>query len=80
MKKPKTPPPTDELWTEAIKNNRLESMFSTARAPSVGYKYHHWDKLLYYSPPGDLSHREWWLALKLCRQPLFKSVPLRDMC
>ncbi len=41
-------------------------------------KYLHWDKLRHLTPPGDLTHDEWWLALKLRRRNLQKELPLKD--
>lgn len=78
MKKPKRPPPIQQLWSEAGKENRFLAIFPKAPGPLVGGKYLHWDKLVYQPPPEGLSHREWWLALKLRRQTLYKSVPLTD--
>jgi len=78
MKKPKTPPSMQELLREASGKERLHKIFDSTRGPSVRERYPHWHDLLHYSPPGDLSHREWWLALKLSRHSLFKSLPLTD--
>ena len=49
-----------------------------ACGPNVNGKYLHWDKLIRYSPPEGLSHEQWWTALKLSRQSLYKPVPLFD--
>ncbi|OHB68714.1 MAG: filamentation induced by cAMP protein fic, partial [Planctomycetes bacterium RBG_13_63_9] len=63
---------------DARKGNRLPTIFSKTIGPLVEGKYIHWDKLRYKEPPEGLSHPEWWLALKLSRQTLYKSIPLRD--
>jgi Fic family protein len=49
-----------------------------APTPEVGDGYVHWDKLRHLSPPGDLTHEEWWFSLKLARRPLLRPIPLTD--
>ena len=78
MRVPEKPPPMEELLQEAIGANRFAEVLNATGSPLVGGKYAHWDKLKYYQPPTDLSHREWWLALKLNRRGLYKSLPLED--
>jgi Fic family protein len=41
-------------------------------------QYLHWNKLIRYPPPSGLTHEEWWLGLKLSRNPLYKNIPLQD--
>lgn len=43
-----------------------------------GGSYDHWDKLRHRPPPGDLTHEEWWFALKWGRRPLLRQFPLTD--
>jgi Fic family protein len=43
-----------------------------------GLDYVHWDKLRQLKPPADLSYEEWWLLIKLARQPLQRAIPLTD--
>jgi len=79
MKMPKTPPDQKNLWEQVKKNpERFELIFGASSSPLVKGKYLHWDKLPFYAPPQGLSHEEWWFALKIKRQNLFKQVPLRD--
>jgi len=79
MKIPKMPPKQKNLWEQVKKNpERFELIFGASSNPLVEGKYLHWDKLPFYSPPQGLSHEEWWFALKIKRQSLFKQVPLRD--
>jgi Fic family protein len=47
--------------------------------PLVGGKYHHWHKLRYHQPPGDLKPEEWWWAIKQRRMASSKEVPLKDI-
>lgn len=78
MKKPESPPCTRDLLNEAIKGERFSSIIQSHSTLLVGGEYIHWDKLRHRQPPNDLSHREWWLAIKLGRQALHKEIPLTD--
>ena len=79
MRMPKIPPDLDSIWARIRENQELiPKIFEQRFVPSVGSKYLHWDKLLYYPPPEGLSHDEWWFALKMQRRNLFKQVPLKD--
>jgi len=79
MKVPKSPPEVDVIW-ESIRNNPelLSKVFAEDLGSLERGKYLHWDKLRYYTPPRELSHEEWWFALKIHRRNLFKQVPLLD--
>lgn len=78
MKLPESPPGIQQLWAEARRADRLANLLQALFSPLVGGKYVHWDKLRRLPPPTDVSHREWWLALKLSRKALYKQVPLTD--
>jgi len=79
MKMPKTPPSEKILWEQVKRNpESFELIFRESSSPLVKGKYLHWDKLPFYTPPQGLSHEEWWFALKIKRQSLFKQVPLYD--
>jgi Fic family protein len=43
-----------------------------------GREYIHWDKLRHLEPPSDLSHEEWWFAIKSGRRQLLRPIPLAD--
>lgn len=80
MKTPLTP---DEHWTVVMQRldpRRLLEMVlrNPAVRPTVGGRYRHWDSLRHMDPPGDLSHEEWWVGVKLARQQLAQAVPLLD--
>ena len=79
MKMPKNPPSIEIIW-EQIKADKelIPKIFGERFAPLVKGKYLHWDKLLYYPPPKDLTHEQWWLALKIQRRNLLKQVSLND--
>lgn len=73
------PPSTTEILkrlepSKAIK--AFEHLFAASEGSPPGYA--HWDKLRHISPPGDMSHEEWWLSIKLARQPLLRKIPLTD--
>ena len=76
---PKRPPDFNAIWSQTMKSSEgLQKVFRGDVTSAIKGKYLHWDKLLYYPPPGDLSHEEWWLSLKLARQRLYKQIPLCD--
>lgn len=75
---PKKPPNVDELLKQQTDYGRLVKIISLVRDPLIEGKYLHWHKLRYYSPPEDLTHEEWWLALKTNRRSQYKTIPLRD--
>ena len=79
MKIPNQPPSKELLWEEALEKGRFDAVYEASLEASGDGKYLHWDKLRFHTPPGDLSVKEWWLALKLSRSALMKRLPLRDV-
>jgi len=78
-KMPRIPPDLAAAFRQLQgKPNRLLTLISTVPHPSVRGKYLHWDGLVHRLPPAGLSHEEWWLALKIKRQGLYKTIPLKD--
>ena len=55
------------------------SILAKASGPEVNGKYHHWDKLRHYKPPGELTHRQWLFGLKYSRRQLARRIPLKDV-
>jgi Fic family protein len=41
-------------------------------------EYLHWDKLRHLDPPADLTHEEWWRAIKWTRRSQRRTLPLAD--
>lgn len=79
MKIPKHPPELNTIWSQTVKTlERFEKIFGMDPESAADGKYLHWDKLRYYSPPKGFSHEEWWFALKMKRQRLYKQVLLLD--
>lgn len=74
MKKP-MPPPDYRECLGSLKSARFMEVLDH-RTALVNGKYRHWDKLRHLKPPADLTHEEWWGAVKLARIPLFRAVPL----
>jgi Fic family protein len=71
-----TPPDEGNLF--AIHGERFFYTVGAEAASKLGNEYVHWDRLRRLSPPLELSHEEWWLAVKLARGPLRRELPLRD--
>ncbi|UCC30537.1 MAG: Fic family protein [Phycisphaerales bacterium] len=78
MKKPTVPPGVGEVLEETQRADRLNAVLETLSKPSWPDRYLHWHKLRHHKPPTGLSHREWWLALKLHRYSQYRTVPLRS--
>ena len=76
MKLPLAPP---DFW-HVLGGSRdsLKKIFAAGVLPTVGEKYRHWDTLRELTPPGDLTHEEWWAGIKLARQSLLRPLPLAD--
>jgi Fic family protein len=79
MKLPKKPPSDAEV--EAKMRLDFDPFVAAMRSvddPLVNGEYVHWDKLRHLTPPGDFSREAWWFGLRVRRQALAKSVPLKD--
>lgn len=73
-----TPPPFEELLQKITQDGGR--LLEVIRAPAAenGSGYVHWDKLRQLDPPGDLTHEEWWFAVKWGRQHQLRRIPLTD--
>lgn len=82
MRKPLPPPKLSELLQEALGGKpdpeALENLIRTASSPAPERKYRHWDTLRHLPPPPGLASRDWWLAIKLARLPLYRKIALLD--
>ncbi len=78
MRKPADPPSFADLFRELRDSDRLPAILAAAYGQTPNRKYLHWDKLRYYTPPGDLSPREWWFAIKFQRMAQHREAPLKD--
>ena len=69
-------PPDSEVSIPGLDREKLERIIRVP--PLVGGRYEHWDKVRHLTPPDGLTSEEWWLGIRLARQPLLKPVPLLD--
>lgn len=74
MKIPLTPP---DISPADLSTDLLGKVFS-ARTPTVGGAYLHWDQLRHRVPPEGLSSEQWWLSIELARAGMFQALPLLD--
>jgi Fic family protein len=66
---------------EAARNlddGRLQSILAAGAGPTVDGRYIHWDELRHRTPPGDLTVREWWFAVRFARTVSARPLPLRS--
>ena len=82
MRIPERPPTLLELIERPSESGndprRLAEIMTSQIGPAPGGKYRHWDTLRHVPPPANLTHREWWTAIKLARSSLRRELPLRD--
>jgi Fic family protein len=78
MQIPKTPPVLDTLMAGLPKPERLLKIFQTVGNSTCDGRYLHWDDLRFRKPPGDLTHEDWWLGLKMHRRAGYRTIPLKD--
>lgn len=81
MKIPLSPPDWQIVLAEVFKRSGIEglqNLISRHIGPAPDGRYRHWDTLRRVRPPAGLSPETWWLAIKLARNTLYRTVPLRD--
>lgn len=79
MKIPTAPPNYEKLINDLIRSpERFQKTISAGIGPAPGRRYRHWDILRHLTPPDDLTHEEWWCAIKFARHHLYQEVPLND--
>jgi len=81
MKSLRPLPNLQKIWQQIGRDSeRFMRVLYAVTGPSIGEgKYLHWDKLVHYPPPDELSHEEWWFALKFRRQGLYREIPLTSL-
>lgn len=81
MKTPVPPPPYSDLFESINAEGRFGLALEKALAEgALTRQYLPWDKLRFKTPPEGLTHEEWWLAIRLARRGVQRSVPaLRDL-
>ncbi|MDQ3637031.1 MAG: Fic family protein [Actinomycetota bacterium] len=63
---------------EEVDSDAMRRIFSSDIKPYQNGKYLHWDELRHRTPPGELSHREWWFGIKFSRVNMAHPLPLKD--
>lgn len=76
MQIPRKPPRSSELWREIGGDQEKLRKLVSMRSLGPSARYVHWDKLVHLDPPEGLTHREWWLALKVARSAATKRLPM----
>jgi Fic family protein len=59
-------------------SEQMRRVLSVDITPNQDGKYLHWDELRHRTPPGGLSHKEWWLGIKHARLSMSHPLPLKD--
>ena len=75
MRIPKTPPPIGKLIEDQKQVSRVFELLSRGVGPAPNGKYRHWDVLRHINPPHNVTHQEWWTAIKLARSQTKREVP-----
>ncbi|MFL6106169.1 MAG: Fic family protein [Marmoricola sp.] len=76
MKTPAPPPDFNRLMEQLSASDRFSAVLSQALpVGALTQGYLPWDKLRYKTPPGDLTHEEWWFVVKLARRSVQRSIP-----
>ncbi|HUG12791.1 MAG TPA: hypothetical protein VMM36_17375, partial [Opitutaceae bacterium] len=78
MKIPQTPPRLMDLFAEVQRSERSTHVFSMMRDQKTQRRYLHWDELRRLRAPEGITHREWWLVLKLSRTDALRPIGLLD--
>ena len=78
MKIPQKPPEIESLFRKVKGFERYVSIRQQLRGGLDDEGYLHWDQLRHKSPPGDLTHEEWWHFLKELREQNAILIPLDD--
>lgn len=77
MKIPLVPPPLDEL-IRGITADTLPRITHLKLGALAHGQYLHWDELRHRTPPEGLSHKTWWLALRIARSGNAHDLPFLD--
>src|SRR5262245_14552919 len=78
MSRPMPAPKLSELLEASELRKSLGRVLGRQLGPAPDGRYRHWHKLRFLDPPTGMTPEQWWLAIKLARSPLLKSLPLAD--
>lgn len=77
MKFPEIPPPFADLM-RGVSPERFAEVAIRAGSAAHRGEYLHWDRLRRLPAPDGLTHREWWLTIKLARHDGLRALALAD--
>jgi len=77
VKIPETPPPFADLMRD-VSPERFAEIAIRARSTPRRAEYLHWDRLRRLRAPDGLTHREWWLTIKVARHDGLRAIALGD--
>ncbi len=77
MRMPKAPPQVQKLFVSTPSQRLLHCLGAGVESVHKD-KYLHWEDVRVRNPPADLSHEEWWLAIKLKRGSTRRELPFVD--
>lgn len=77
MRIPMKPPNLAEIG-QNLPEDFWETLLEGQIGVTQGERYRHWDKLRYLNPPMEISHEQWWFAIKWARKTIQKPIPLMD--
>lgn len=60
------------------KPEQMVKVFQAVENSTHDGRYLHWDELRFRKPPEDLTHKDWWLGLKMRRRAAQRTIPLKD--
>lgn len=82
MKRPTPPPPVHKALAKLLAlsdgGQRFQALTGAGLGPAPGGKYRHWDTFRHAPPLPDFSAEEQWVAVKLARSALYRTLPLND--
>lgn len=78
MKIPVSPPNFIDIMHRIAKSGELINLVSRSSVFDDKGRYVHWDKLRHLTPPDELTHEQWWFAIKSARNSLSNGVSLVD--
>lgn len=76
MKQPLAPKSLPELLAD--NREKVLAVLEQRLGPTVKGRYEHWDTLRRREPPGELTHEQWWLGIKMSRNSQYRHLPLQD--
>lgn len=77
MRKPKPPPPLNELMSRYQDVSGIRDLFERVLGNSVAAdRYLPWDELRHRKAPEGFTDEEWWISVKVARNGMQRTLPL----